>query len=243
MTFLGELIFENAFLWVMLIAIALLILLRWMPRIINMLRIRPNTRRLLRRGFPAVEALIWIIFIFWALGQFWGDAPFYNTLLAGGFLLLLALSGWFALRDFSAGIILKAEDAFEPGQYIRLKDREGQIIYAGHRSLTIETHLGEKVKIPYNRIAGQERSLGIPGEHNHSGILQLKFPKKRPANEMISHIRHIILNTPWASATHEPRIKLTSEDDAQYYFEVIVYSGSEEHLRKVEAHLRRHLQF
>lgn len=240
MAFLSKILFENAFLWVLLVGIALLILLRLIPRVIGMLRVKPGTRRLLRRGFPAVEALTWAIFIFWALGQFWGDNPFNNTLLAGVFLFLVIISGWFALRDFSAGIILKTEDAFEPGQYIRLKDWEGHILHAGHRSLAIETGTGEKVKIPYSCIAGQERSLSIPSESSRSNVLHLFYPKKLPADEAAEHLRRAILNTPWASATREPRIKLTSENKTDYFFEAIIYSSNEKNWEKITAHLKLH---
>lgn len=231
---LTNLIFNSRLLQLLAAGITLLIVMQLIPRLIGMLRINRKSRQLLQRLFPAVEIFAWLLFIFWGMGKLWGDDPFYNTLLAGGFIFLLVLASWATIRDVAAGVVLKAEDGYEAGQKIRLQDLEGRIEHAGYRSLTIESASGELVKIPYSLIAKQSRILSVPKESSGGFAFRVQRANAAPVSELQSELHRQIINTPWASVTKSPQIRVIEETADFAVFEVVVYPIGKENGPKIE---------
>lgn len=64
----------------------------------------------------------------------------YPILTGSLIILLVGLFGWYFLRDFVSGIILKAENAFETGQQIQTAQVSGTIKKLGYRSLEVVTN-------------------------------------------------------------------------------------------------------
>ncbi|MCB9089676.1 MAG: mechanosensitive ion channel family protein [Calditrichae bacterium] len=230
---------KSAFWQILLAGVVLFAAFRFIPKVIRMLRVRPQLRIYLTRALPVSEFLLWMLFIVWVLGKIAGNAqsllPLLLTLSLAG---LVIWAAWFAIRDVVAGVILKAEDIYETGQQIKLKSLEGRIVKSGYRSLMIETTSGEVVKIPYSRIAGQQRVLSNPAEIARSHSFSLKVPKTTPLPEAIERVRICALNAPWTSITREPQVKPGPETADYYHIDVVVYAPGEHYFQKIEALLR-----
>ena len=106
------------YLKILLLAFVLFITLRYVSWFFNVLHYRQKIRLAFLRVFPLVEIVIWSSFVFWSLGQLFKDLAVYPLLTGSMVIAIVVIVGWYLLRDFIAGIILKAENAFEPGQKI-----------------------------------------------------------------------------------------------------------------------------
>lgn len=231
---------KTAFWQILLAALMLFTAFRFIPKVIRMLRVRPRLRIYLTRALPVSEFLLWMLFFVWALGKIAGNArPLLPLLLTLALAGLIIWAAWFAIRDVVAGVILKAEDIYEPGQQIKLKSLEGKIVKSGYRSLMIETGSGEVVKIPYSRIAGQQRVISNPAEIARSHSFSLKVPKRMPLAETVERIRICALNAPWTSVTREPQVKPGPETADYYHVDVVVYAPGEHYFQKIETLLKQ----
>jgi small-conductance mechanosensitive channel len=229
---------QSALVKILLYGIILFAVLRAIHRAISMPRIKKLIGFRLSRFFPFIEAIIWILFLIWASQQFFTEKPIYNVFLAGAVVVVIVWASWFALKDVIAGIILRAEDAYETNQIIKLNNLEGKVRKLGYRSLGIETETGEYVKIPYSQIAGQLRVLSDPQQATHSHRFTITVPKSCSLDETARQLRLLALSAPWSSPKKEPQVKSLNDDDENYRFEVVVYSLGEIYFRKIEDYVR-----
>lgn len=232
---------QTAILKILLFGAALYFVLRVVQKAIHLPRVKKLLGFPLYRVFPFIEMAIWGFFLLWAAQQFFQHRPFYTAVWIGALALLLIWASWFAIRDVIAGIILKAEDAYEINQRIKLPSVEGKIRRLGHRSLEIETAEGQIVKIPYGRIAGEERILSDPRETGRSYAFQVSAPASMAPEQAAERLRRAALNSPWSSVTKEPRVRFLGEQEGRYRFEVVAYPLGEAYSRKVEEYVKKRM--
>ncbi len=232
---------QTAILKILLYGVVLLLLLRTVQKAVNLPRVKKLLGFPLYRVFPFIEMAIWGFFLLWAAQQFFQHRPFYSAVWIGVLALLAVWASWFAIRDVIAGLILKAEDAYEINQRIKLPSVEGKIRRLGHRSLEIETADGQIVKIPYGRIAGAERILSDPRGTGRGYAFQISAPASMAPEQAAERLRRAALNSPWSSVTKEPRVRFLGEQEGRYRFEVVAYPLGEAYSRKVEEYVNKHM--
>lgn len=226
---------------------AVLVLVFWLARRgVALVPLSRARRRALSRLFPPLGLGI----VAAGLGWIALTAVDGRPLLAGALLATLVAAlvggGWFALQDAIAGVVLRAEAGYEPGEWIQAGGVEGRIQRVGLRSLELETEAGQHVRVPYSRIAGglQARtgSDGVGGAHTFT----LVVPRDRATLEAAAEIRLAALNCFFASATREPHIRLNDEgaagDASGVAFEVTVYSPDRSFLPEIERVVRRRFE-
>lgn len=230
---------QTAILKILLFGAALFFVLRTVQKAIHLPRIKKLLGFPLQRFFPFIEMAIWGFYLLWAAQQFFQHRPFYAAVWIGTLALLAVWASWFAIRDVIAGIILKAEDAYEINQRIKLPSVEGKIHRLGHRSLEIEIEGGQIVKIPYGKIAGEQRILSDPRETGRSYSFQVTAPKTLEPEQAAEQLRRAALDSPWSSVKKEPQVRFLGEQEGGYRFEVVAYPLGEAYSRKVEEYVRK----
>ncbi len=90
------------------------------------------------------------------------------------------------------------------------------------------------VKIPYSRL-NQE----IISEISDSATIeeykfQLRVEKTRTKQETEEYIKFLILNSPWSNFNKKQIIKVISEDETTFTFEVLVNALNNKHSRQLE---------
>jgi len=112
---------------VFVIAIALYLILRFVSTYFSVLTGKRKIREIFLKVFPVGQMLLWFAFAFWVFEQLFIGRVAYPVLTGSLIILMVGLFGWYFLRDFISGIILKAENAFETGQQIRTAEVSGTI--------------------------------------------------------------------------------------------------------------------
>lgn len=230
---------QSLILKILLYGVILFALLRLISRLLLLPRVKKILDHRVNRAFPFIEAFIWTLFLIWASQQLFAGKPVYTVVLTGAILLIVVWASWFAIRDVVAGIILKAEDAYEVNQWIKVKEIEGRIKKLGYRSLYIEAEGGQTLRLPYGEIAGEQRILSDLRETSRSHAFSLEMPKTLSIEETAERLRRRLLNSPWSSPKRDPRVKYLGESGDFYRFEVVAYTLGEDFSRKVEDYVKQ----
>ncbi len=224
---------------IFILAAALYIFLRSVSALFRLLTGKRKLRYIFLRVFPVVEIILWISFAFWVSHQLFSESDIYPLLTGSMIVVLTAIFGWYFLRDFITGIILKAENAFEPGQIVLTSLASGKIKKLGYRSMEIETEAGECIKVPYSLLSNRklirppEKSKGV------SRMIQLRIPSKHGADDIQSMLRRRIMEMPWIITGEDINIKIAREEADFYEVELSFHSLGDEMAMKTEESLKR----
>lgn len=219
------------------VAIALYIILRFISTYFRVLTEKRKIRKIFLKVFPVAQMLLWVVFAFWAFEQLFIGRVAYPVLTGSLIILMAGLFGWYFLRDFISGIILKAENAFEAGQQIRTAEVSGTIKKLDYRSMGIVTSEGELVKIPYTLLTSQKIVKPADTGNWVEQLIRLKISSGYPPEKIQNMLEIRIHEMPWVVSDDSLKLKITREEADNYIAEIHVHLHSSEMAIKTEENL------
>ena len=222
----------------LILAVALYIFLRSVSSIFHLLANKGRIRIIFLRLFPVIEMFLWISYAFWATHHLFNDLTVYPLLTGSMIIVLAIIFGWYLLRDFISGMIIKSENAFEKGQTIITSHAAGTIKKLGYRSMEVETKEGEKIKIPYSLLSG--RKITIPADKG-KGVgyfISLKIPSSLPAEQIQNMLMRRMHEMPWIISGENIEIKIVRTDSDLCSAEIHFLSLSHDLAMKTEENLK-----
>ncbi len=219
-------------------AFGLFLVLRFSSRILNTISAKQNLRRVLLRIFPFFEFLIWLVVGLWGLNLFLSEYTFYATLIVAIVLVLTVIIGWYFLRDFVAGVILKTEVPFEINQHVKTTTHAGFIRKAGYRSIELIDDKGESIKIPYSQLSSSSFTVVDNNASLQGHEVMLKVKSHILFDDLSSSIKQSLLLLPWVSVKREPTIKEVEHSDDYSVVAVFFHTIGKESHSKVTHFLR-----
>lgn len=220
-----------------ILAIAIFVVLRFSSRLLNAIQAGKKVHKLLIRVFPILEFTIWLGFSIWVINEVLYNYAYYNIILASIFGCLILIAGWYFIRDFIAGIILKIEIPFEKNQLIRTPMAEGILKKLGYRSVELESQSGERVKIPYSQLTSKSIHLQNIDDSMQGHETTVKVSAAIPVQEVKEKISTETMLLPWASITHLPIIKVAEQTETINTYSVHFHSLSDKHAAYISQHL------
>ncbi len=169
---------------------------------------------LFSRIFPVAELVLWITFLFWAAETAFGHLPFFSFIFAAIVVVIVAVLAWYLLRDFIAGIILRAENGFVPGERIDTASVSGTIKKRGYRSLEIITTKGEITKIPYTALTSVNISRPADITKRPQNSVTINFESSLSGESIKRAVRKRLLEMPWIVSEESITIQLSGEPKA-----------------------------
>ncbi|MFP4555737.1 MAG: mechanosensitive ion channel domain-containing protein [Bacteroidales bacterium] len=221
----------------LIFAIALFVVLRFTMSMVKSLPRNKSVKRILTRTFPLVEFAIWLGFGFWVLSRVFSDYTYYHLLISVAVGCLVLIVGWYFLRDFIAGIILKAEISFENNQHIRTPQADGILRKLGYRSIEIESSNGELVKIPFSQLATNSIHLQNVDETMQGHETTFSVSSKIPIQNVKDNVSYEVMLLPWASITHQPSIKVIDQGEEMNTYKVHFHALSDRHAEFIRQHV------
>lgn len=225
------------FIQVLALAIVLLIVLRTLQRLFLKVVASQGYRQAFLHWFPIVEITLWVGFAFWAVVSLFGDTSFYVYLTAGMTIVLVLVVGWYLVRDFIVGFILRSENLMEPGLRFKLGETEGVISRVGYRSLELTTDDGEIVKLPYTLIASERLVRPVERGRLSSKPIVLDFRSKLQPDEVRQRLLMRLLEMPWVLSSVTPQIRMSVTSEGNYSAEITLRVVNEELRMKTIAEL------
>ena len=205
------------------VAIALYLILRFVSTYFSVLTEKRKIRKIFLKVFPVVQMLLWFAFVFWAIEQLFIGRVTYPVLTGSLIFLMVSLFGWYFLRDFISGIILKAENAFETGQQIRTAEVSGTIKKLDYRSMGIVTSEGELVKIPYSLLTGQKIVKPVDTGNWVEQLIRLRISSDYPPEKIQNMLKICILEMPWIISDDSLKLIITRDEAGNYVAEIHVH--------------------
>ncbi|WP_299459670.1 mechanosensitive ion channel family protein [uncultured Microscilla sp.] len=226
--------------WFILLGVGIFLLFRFIKKLVNYWVPEQKNRQLkFERLLPVVEGIVWFSWVIWGVQGVFNNKLVYTLIILGIMLVIIVALSWFAIRDFIAGVVLKLEGAFTIGERIKVQALEGRVKELGYFGVKLENFRGEIISIPYHTVSGVTRVQPKSSEAIKNHSFQLDLPKRYTPTESIDKLRELILNTPWASVTKRPYIKLSKENEVDYTFEIIIYSLHPRYFQKTETYLQK----
>jgi len=219
------------------VAVALFLALRLVSYYFPVLTGKRKVRKIFLKVFPIAQMILWVGFIFWAFNQLFIGMAAYPLLTGSLIILVVGLFGWYFLRDFVSGIILKAENAFETGQQIQTAQVSGTIKKLGYRSMEVVTNEGERVKIPFCLLTGQKIVKPAETINWTEQLIRLKIPSAYPSETIHDMLKIRLLEMPWIVTDNSIKVKITSDEPGFYLAEIRLHLLSPEMALKTEENL------
>lgn len=226
---------------VALLGLGLVLLMALIRKAVFLLRLRWAWRRRLRRMLPAIEFLVGLSFLAWALIVILRDRSPFTMATLGLIVAVLIATAWFALRDYVSGVILQAENLYEENQRVAFSGTAGRVRNVGLRTLEIETEDGKRVKIPYRKMTGAALEISDEQAFSKAHTFRLAVPRSLSPTETIARVRTAALNAFWSSVKHEPHVQLRGENPEHFTVEVTVYALEEAYGSEIEHAVKRAL--
>ncbi|MCB9726878.1 MAG: mechanosensitive ion channel [Deltaproteobacteria bacterium] len=179
-------------------------------------------RRLLTLAELAISAALLVV-----VGRWLSHAgPVWSRALGLGLFLAAVAASWFVLRDYAAGLALRATDALRPGDTLRAAGVEGRVRRVGRLWLILETRDGVEVRLPWTRVSAEpiERSAARSQDAKHR--FQLVVPPGLDPGLAQAIAREAILSSHAAHPTREPEIALAGPDLLEIDVTALVPTGA-----------------
>lgn len=227
--------FTNSALYiVILLAVGLFVLFRFLSWLLPLLLLRREKRRKAWRYTSLIELFVWVVFTIWSVNYLSGNNQLYAI---GLFLILFAFTvyaAWVGLKDFVAGAIFKTSGNFSLNETIRIGEYTGKIIRFGHTSAVLETEAGETIFIPYSYLFGKVIVKSHPAETILSYTFRIEIPTGQAVPDIVEQIRSEILGMPWASLKKDPQIKPAGDTRQGHLLEITVFSIEKAYFHEME---------
>ena len=223
-----------------LIGIATFIALRVLIYSIRFLSKEGILYKALFRITPVLEFVVWAAYVIWAVYVVFEGYEFKPVLMASMALILCLAIGWYLLRDLVSGMILKSENAFDTGQYLKAGTSEGIIRKVGYLSVDLETTEGENIKLPYSKLINQILIRPQTKSSHKFALIKLEITSEMPHPEIKQLLLKAINSTPWVVYSREPEIIIKPAENNLQHVEVRFVSFSDEHTSQLKNFLEKY---
>jgi small-conductance mechanosensitive channel len=220
-------------------AVAAALVIAGLRLALALLPLRRDRRALLSRVRPAAELAIVLAALVFAATRLAGDQSIVALVALGAVLGILVLAAWPLVRDVVSGVALRAEEAFEPDDWVRVAGVEGRVLGAGARALEIEAEDGRRTRVPYARISRSLLVRGGRAEASKAHTFTVTVSTAQPLTRHVQQLREAALLSFHASARRDPRIRMTAQDQHVWTLEVTVYALDPAFLPEIESAVRR----
>lgn len=221
----------------------LYMLFRVVNRVIGASKVSKESRVRLTKALSAVELFAWLILLFIFVRTLFLNTPEYPIVV---FILLVAIVSvitWYFLRDFFAGIILKAELGLIKGMVIKSPIGQGEIVKAGYRSLEIKSDKGYLTRLPYSQILFLPLSYELSKRDRVEYNFVMNIPFSAGEIGIVREaIKKRILEMPWIPIGEEVKIEITATTQESYSANITIVTATAEWGSKSEEMLRKHFE-
>jgi small-conductance mechanosensitive channel len=223
------------FLLLALLLFGLFHALRYLLKVLPMTKAR---RSALLRVLPTAELLAGLLYVLSAIPLVFKDHPDYSPIVLSVMLGGVVWVSWFAIRDFMAGVFLKAGKVCRTGDHVRLDGIEGRVKSMGFRVVEIVSASGDEIVVPYSRISRQSisRLPTVDGLARHS--FRIDVPPGLPPLQAKAMVWTAALNDHWASLKRDPQVDIASNGS----LDITVYALTPDHGPLIEQSVRGQLE-
>lgn len=219
------------------VAVAIILILRIASFYFRVINEKHKIRKIFLKFFPMAELILWGFYAIWTFDQLLNKMGAYPILAGSLIILISVILGWYFLRDYISGALLKSQNSLEAGQQIQSSEVSGTIKKLGYLSMEIITSEGELVKIPYSLLAGKKIVRPAGTGNWTEQIIKLKVSSSYPFESIQNRLKNRILEMPWIVADNSLKFKISRDETGNYLAEIHLHLYSPEMALKTENEL------
>lgn len=194
-------------------------------RLVNAVRLERQWKRRALRFVPALQFVGWGVYAIWIVRILVQSQGTTQSLVGPALVIgIFAFASWFAIRDVVGGAILRAEDLYSVGEWLRVGDAAGRVHSVGARSLELELRDGKRLRVPYSLMAASPIAKSEPFGTATAHSFTISAPRSVMVSELKSHIERAALLSMWASTVRIPRVETATASSEHVELEVTVYA-------------------
>jgi small-conductance mechanosensitive channel len=230
--------------WVEVVAVGLVLLMvdPVARRVITAVRVGYRRKARLRKLLPLVEIGAWTVYGIWVVQRLFENRPATSLIPLAVIGAVVIFGAWFAVRDIIGGAILRAEEVYEPGEWLRVGQTEGRIRHVGVRSIELEMDDGKRLRVPYSGIAGSAITKAEPTGSATAHSFQVSVPRTLSVAEVKTRLQRAARLSMWASTTRPPQVELARHSPETLTFGLTVYALHPDYDLEVENAVRAALE-
>lgn len=223
---------------IIILAFIVYFLFKGVNRVINKMPFGKRSKQSLLRIVPLFELLLWSFVIYLFITEVYSNFLFEHNHIAIIYLVaFLLLVGWYVIRDFVCGVVLRSENGFEIGSIIISDTVKGEISRTGNRSLTIINGQGESLKIPYSLLIGSSIIRPSSNRNRKEFKFEYKTESTIGADRLRSIIYQKLIESPWVIYPESASVELKRDGENKYIVYVKFNSVNSQTALKVEEEL------
>lgn len=182
---------------------------------------------------PVAELAVWLGFLIWCARNMYESKAYLTLVVFGVVFLLFFVPGWFLVRDFLFGMLLKIQRKIEVDSKLEIGEIKGMILKTDYFTFDVKTAEGDIDTIPYNKIRSKVISKVSANKYLEKQLLSFRFPSARDNSKIVPELKKTLINAPWVVASHEPIISSVSDEGEKSRVEVFVYMMKKDHADKI----------
>lgn len=206
--------------YTILMALSIMVLLRGSWYFFNLATRKKVAHQYLIKIFPWIEVFMWVTFAFWTISYTMADNRSYYLVMSALAVVLIAVLGWFVIKDFIAGAVLRSDLMLEKGMQIKTDLLMGTIVSLGYLSMELKTDNGDVLVVPYNKLSNKSVSKITEKSHGKSNTIRVLIPEHHSIQNIEKLIRKKMLEMPWIMAANDIKIEMHPHDN---YYEAVIH--------------------
>jgi len=149
-------------------------------------------------------------------------------------LLVIFFIGIFFIKDYVAGLIVKASANYTIDDVIISNNIEGKIVKFGQRSLIISTNDGNIVYLPYSDLVGKIKSIKSASEVKNNYSFSISVKNVKDIDVKINEIKNYLISLPWVNTSVDSEITITETKEDNYVLNISVVAFDNSYYTKIE---------
>lgn len=199
---------------------------------------KKKTVILFERNIPIIEFIVWLLFSIWAFKSLLAKNQYFALVMFVVMLTIAIFAVKIFLKDYFAGIIIKADKSINLRNSITTSNYKGIIKKFNYRTLELELNNKSTVKIPYTDVLNNSLIKEKKSQTNSVHSFEISTSKKKDIDTLINSIKQDIILLPWSSITQSPKIKVINETNNSYTLSITIFSHKKDMYYKIEKHIK-----
>jgi len=192
-------------------------------RIIPLFRFARTLTEKIIRWLPILELIAWFTFLVSGILSFQHTIPVIAGIFALLLLFLIGVIGWYSMKDFIAGLIVRSSSFIKRDYRYRIGDHTGKIRSLGLFGATMETRENELLLIPYSRIAGSDVFRHGRDQHLARTEFVLSLPDNGDIMDLRQRCEAAAYLAPNTALFEAPEIHILGREDGRVRVQFSLY--------------------
>lgn len=190
------------------------------------------------RYLPIIEFLVWLLFSIWVFKNLLEKNQYFALVMFVVMLTIAIFSVKIFLKDYIAGIIVKADNSINLGNLITISGFSGIINKFNYRTLELELDNKKLIKIPYTKILNSDFIKEEKSNVNNEYKFEITTSKNKNIEELVSSIKQTIILLPWSSNTKDAVVEVVNETNNTYNLAITIFTHKKEMYYKIEKYIK-----